>query len=123
MKSDCNPMIAWNSQTLQTFLYGPEILCLDVDRRHGERDLQYLFLSFLVLERGRILSTPHICLIFYCCEKENFLCNPQSRTRLFKTKEYNHYFFLQVKEVFEESPFLVPEDSVSIMDGSYEGMF
>ena len=28
-----------------------------------------------------------------------------------------------MREVFEESPFLVPEDSVSIMDGSYEGMF
>ncbi|POI27627.1 hypothetical protein CIB84_008623, partial [Bambusicola thoracicus] len=28
----------------------------------------------------------------------------------------------EVKEVFEESPFLVPEDSVSIMDGSYEGI-
>ncbi|NWU98318.1 ENTP5 diphosphohydrolase, partial [Upupa epops] len=27
-----------------------------------------------------------------------------------------------VREVFEESPFLVPEDSVSIMDGSYEGI-
>ncbi|NXI20803.1 ENTP5 diphosphohydrolase, partial [Sterrhoptilus dennistouni] len=27
-----------------------------------------------------------------------------------------------VKEVFEESPFLVPEDSVGIMDGSHEGM-
>ncbi|NWJ07844.1 ENTP5 diphosphohydrolase, partial [Crypturellus undulatus] len=26
-----------------------------------------------------------------------------------------------VREVFEESPFLVPEDSVSILDGSYEG--
>uniref|UniRef100_A0A8C2YG98 nucleoside diphosphate phosphatase n=1 Tax=Coturnix japonica TaxID=93934 RepID=A0A8C2YG98_COTJA len=28
----------------------------------------------------------------------------------------------EVKKVFEESPFLVPEDSVSIMDGSYEGI-
>uniref|UniRef100_A0A803XVD4 nucleoside diphosphate phosphatase n=1 Tax=Meleagris gallopavo TaxID=9103 RepID=A0A803XVD4_MELGA len=28
----------------------------------------------------------------------------------------------EVKEVFEKSPFLVPEDSVSIMDGSYEGI-
>ncbi|PKU40178.1 ectonucleoside triphosphate diphosphohydrolase 5 [Limosa lapponica baueri] len=28
----------------------------------------------------------------------------------------------KVREVFEESPFLVPEDSVSIMDGSYEGI-
>ncbi|NWR49540.1 ENTP5 diphosphohydrolase, partial [Regulus satrapa] len=27
-----------------------------------------------------------------------------------------------VKEVFEESPFLVPEDSVGIMDGSHEGI-
>ncbi|KAJ7399536.1 Ectonucleoside triphosphate diphosphohydrolase 5 [Pitangus sulphuratus] len=27
----------------------------------------------------------------------------------------------EVKEVFEESPFLVPEDSVGIMDGSHEG--
>ncbi|NXP88934.1 ENTP5 diphosphohydrolase, partial [Passerina amoena] len=27
-----------------------------------------------------------------------------------------------VKEVFEESPFLVPEDSVGIMDGSHEGV-
>ncbi|NXD05742.1 ENTP5 diphosphohydrolase, partial [Nothocercus nigrocapillus] len=35
------------------------------------------------------------------------------------------FFFLltiaSVREVFEESPFLVPEDSVSILDGSYEG--
>ncbi|XP_062351074.1 nucleoside diphosphate phosphatase ENTPD5 isoform X2 [Cinclus cinclus] len=28
----------------------------------------------------------------------------------------------EVKEVFEESPFLVPEDSVGIMDGSHEGI-
>ncbi|NXH46321.1 ENTP5 diphosphohydrolase, partial [Dicaeum eximium] len=28
----------------------------------------------------------------------------------------------EVKEVFEESPFLVPEDSVAIMDGSHEGI-
>ncbi|XP_019344261.1 nucleoside diphosphate phosphatase ENTPD5 isoform X1 [Alligator mississippiensis] len=29
---------------------------------------------------------------------------------------------LEVREVFEESPFLVPDNSVSIMDGSYEGI-
>ncbi|XP_059951846.1 nucleoside diphosphate phosphatase ENTPD5 isoform X2 [Mesoplodon densirostris] len=28
----------------------------------------------------------------------------------------------QVKEIFRKSPFLVPDDSVSIMDGSYEGI-
>nr|XP_012597226.1 ectonucleoside triphosphate diphosphohydrolase 5 isoform X4 [Microcebus murinus] len=28
----------------------------------------------------------------------------------------------QVKEIFRKSPFLVPKDSVSIMDGSYEGI-
>lgn len=28
---------------------------------------------------------------------------------------------LEVKEIFKQSPFLVPNDSVSIMDGSYEG--
>ncbi|XP_054944573.1 nucleoside diphosphate phosphatase ENTPD5 isoform X2 [Physeter macrocephalus] len=28
----------------------------------------------------------------------------------------------QVKEIFKKSPFLVPDDSVSIMDGSYEGI-
>lgn len=29
---------------------------------------------------------------------------------------------LEVKEIFKQSPFLVPNDSVSIMDGSYEGI-
>uniref|UniRef100_A0A7N4NIS7 nucleoside diphosphate phosphatase n=1 Tax=Sarcophilus harrisii TaxID=9305 RepID=A0A7N4NIS7_SARHA len=29
---------------------------------------------------------------------------------------------LEVREIFKKSPFLVPEDSVSIMDGSYEGI-
>lgn len=28
----------------------------------------------------------------------------------------------EVKEIFKKSPFLVPDDSVSIMDGSYEGI-
>nr|XP_060614697.1 nucleoside diphosphate phosphatase ENTPD5 isoform X1 [Anolis sagrei ordinatus]XP_060614705.1 nucleoside diphosphate phosphatase ENTPD5 isoform X1 [Anolis sagrei ordinatus] len=28
----------------------------------------------------------------------------------------------KIREVFEESPFLVPDDSVSIMDGTYEGI-
>ncbi|XP_042301539.1 ectonucleoside triphosphate diphosphohydrolase 5 isoform X2 [Sceloporus undulatus] len=28
----------------------------------------------------------------------------------------------KVREVFEESPFLVPDDSVSVMDGTYEGI-
>lgn len=101
-------MIVWNSQTLQTFLYDPEIHCLDVDRRHGERDLQYLFLSFLALERIIILSTPHTCLILYHCEKENFLCHCQSRTRLLRPRNLiiisffrwekslrNHHFLLQ----------------------------
>ena len=96
--------------------------CFDVDRRHGETDLGYLFLSLLALGRGRILSTTRSCLIFYCCEKENFLSLSEQKKTL-QTKALNHYFFLQVKEVFEESPFLVPENSVSIMDGSYEGTF
>lgn len=29
---------------------------------------------------------------------------------------------LEVEEIFKNSPFLVPDDSVSIMDGSYEGI-
>jgi len=28
----------------------------------------------------------------------------------------------EVREIFKKSPFLVPDDSVSIMDGSYEGI-
>ncbi|NXN13655.1 ENTP5 diphosphohydrolase, partial [Indicator maculatus] len=39
------------------------------------------------------------------------------------SEEKAQALLLEVKEVFEESPFLVPEDSVSIMDGSYEGTF
>uniref|UniRef100_A0A8C3BVF9 nucleoside diphosphate phosphatase n=1 Tax=Cairina moschata TaxID=8855 RepID=A0A8C3BVF9_CAIMO len=37
------------------------------------------------------------------------------------SEEKAQALLLEVKEVFEESPFLVPENSVSIMDGSYEG--
>ncbi|KAK2523859.1 hypothetical protein Q9233_009740 [Columba guinea] len=37
------------------------------------------------------------------------------------SEEKAQALLLEVREVFEESPFLVPEDSVSIMDGSYEG--
>ncbi|XP_074005680.1 nucleoside diphosphate phosphatase ENTPD5 [Numenius arquata] len=38
------------------------------------------------------------------------------------SEEKAQALLLEVREVFEESPFLVPEDSVSIMDGSYEGI-
>ncbi|NXX78654.1 ENTP5 diphosphohydrolase, partial [Urocolius indicus] len=38
------------------------------------------------------------------------------------SEEKARALLLEVKEVFEESPFLVPEDSVSIMDGSHEGV-
>ncbi|KAM9653244.1 nucleoside diphosphate phosphatase ENTPD5 isoform 3-T10 [Morphnus guianensis] len=38
------------------------------------------------------------------------------------SEEKAQALLLGVREVFEESPFLVPEDSVSIMDGSYEGI-
>ncbi|NXP73360.1 ENTP5 diphosphohydrolase, partial [Ramphastos sulfuratus] len=38
------------------------------------------------------------------------------------SEEKAQALLLEVKEVFEESPFLVPEDSVSIMDGSHEGI-
>uniref|UniRef100_A0A8B9DH29 nucleoside diphosphate phosphatase n=1 Tax=Anser cygnoides TaxID=8845 RepID=A0A8B9DH29_ANSCY len=38
------------------------------------------------------------------------------------SEEKAQALLLEVKEVFEESPFLVPENSVSIMDGSYEGI-
>ncbi|XP_062434097.1 nucleoside diphosphate phosphatase ENTPD5 isoform X2 [Rhea pennata] len=37
------------------------------------------------------------------------------------SEEKAQALLLEVREVFEESPFLVPEDSVSILDGSYEG--
>lgn len=91
-------------------------------RRHERETYDTCFFSFLALEKGGILSTPHTCLILYCCEKENFL-SPSEQNKTLKTKESNNYLFLQVREVFEESPFLVPEDSVSIMDGSHEGLF
>ncbi|XP_025946588.1 ectonucleoside triphosphate diphosphohydrolase 5 isoform X4 [Apteryx rowi] len=38
------------------------------------------------------------------------------------SEEKAQALLLEVREVFEESPFLVPEDSVSILDGSYEGI-
>ncbi|NXY46296.1 ENTP5 diphosphohydrolase, partial [Ceuthmochares aereus] len=38
------------------------------------------------------------------------------------SEEKAQALLLEVRTVFEESPFLVPEDSVSIMDGSYEGI-
>lgn len=80
-------------------------------------------LSLLALKRGRILSIMHSWLLFYCSEQESFSVSLWEQSKTVQTKELNHLLFLQVKEVFEESPFLVPEDSVSIMDGSYEGVF
>lgn len=65
----------------------------------------------------------HSWLLFYCSEQESFSVSLWEQSKTVQTKELNHLLFLQVKEVFEESPFLVPEDSVSIMDGSYEGVF
>lgn len=123
MRVNCGPITAQNSLTSQIFPYGPEILYLDTDRRHGERDLWYYFIYFLVLERERMLPTPHTCLISYSSIEENFLCHPQRRTRLVGLRNLIIISSFQVKEVFEESPFLVPEDSVSIMDGSHEGTF
>ena len=55
-------------------------------------------------ECGFLSIIGYVRNLFYCLRKSRFLSS-----------------FCQVKEIFKKSPFLVPDDSVSIMDGSYEG--
>lgn len=105
MKIDCNPTIDEACRISYLLLKSHLAVVEGMERE--------LLLSLLA-------PTPHTFVIFYCCVKQNFVS--LRADKVLKTKKLNHCFIPQVKEVFEESPFLVPEDSVGIMDGSHEGM-
>ncbi|KAF4788540.1 hypothetical protein TURU_159048 [Turdus rufiventris] len=107
MKRDCNPTIDEACRISYLVLKSCFAVVEGV-----ERDL--------LLFRSLLAPTLHTFVIFYCCVKQNFVSFRADKT--LKTKKVNHCFIPQVKEVFEESPFLVPEDSVGIMDGSHEGI-
>lgn len=105
-----NWLIPWQSVKSVSFMLSYIVLksfCFDVDRRHGETDLGYLFLSLLaLLLEEEEFCLPHTPVLLSTAAKKKTFCHCQSRTRLFRPRHWIIISFFRWKKSLRNHHFL-----------------